>query len=81
MHMFAESKFQTVATATPTSGVRTSFQSFRASLATAFAAYLERRTRTDEIERLNALSDAQLAKLGITRDTIPAYVFRDLFYV
>ncbi|MAY89382.1 hypothetical protein [Arenibacterium halophilum] len=71
----------TVATATPTSGVRTSFQSFRASLATAFAAYLERRTRTDEIERLNALSDKELSKMGLRREDIARHVFRDLFYI
>ena len=71
----------TFATATPTSGVRTSFQSFRASLATAFAAYLERRTRSDEIERLNALSDAQLSKMGLRREDIARHVFRDLFYI
>lgn len=41
-------------------------------------AYAERRTRRGEIERLNALSDAELAKLGITRDHIPQHVFRDL---
>ncbi|KEJ95802.1 hypothetical protein [Pseudosulfitobacter pseudonitzschiae] len=33
------------------------------------------------IERLNAMSDAQLAELKIERDNIPAYVFRDLYYV
>ena len=71
----------TVATATPTSGVRTSFQSFRASLATAFAAYLERRTRTDEIECLNALSDKELSKMGLRREDIARHVFRDLFYI
>ncbi|MEC7256825.1 MAG: hypothetical protein VXW58_03310 [Pseudomonadota bacterium] len=71
----------TIATAAPTSGVRTSFQSFRAALATAFAAYLERRTRADEIERLNALSDAQLAKMGLRREDIARHVFRDLFYI
>ena len=71
----------TVATATPTSGLRTSIQSFRASLAIAFTAYLERRTRTDEIERLNALSDEQLSKMGLRREDIARHVFRDLFYI
>jgi hypothetical protein len=33
------------------------------------------------IDRLNAMSDAQLAELKIERDNIPAYVFRDLYYV
>ncbi len=33
------------------------------------------------IDRLNAMSDAQLAELKIERENIPAYVFRDLYYV
>ncbi|WP_274377788.1 hypothetical protein [Pseudooceanicola batsensis] len=42
---------------------------------------MERRSRTDQVQALMAKSDAELARLGITRDGIPAYVFRDLFYV
>jgi uncharacterized protein YjiS (DUF1127 family) len=71
----------TIATATPASGIRASFQSFRESLAFAFAAYLERRTRSDEMERLNALSDAELSKMGLRREDIARHVFRDLFYI
>ena len=37
----------------------------------------EASARTDEINRLNALSDAELAELGVTRDGIVLYVFRD----
>ncbi|TMV63132.1 hypothetical protein FGG78_34575 [Thioclava sp. BHET1] len=42
-------------------------------------AYLERRERMDRIRRLSAKSDAELAEMGLTRDRIPAHVFRDLF--
>jgi hypothetical protein len=45
-----------------------------------FVAYAESRSRVGEINRLNALSDAELAELGVTRDRIPHYVFRDLFH-
>jgi len=62
-------------------GFRASVASFFAAFGRGMVTYMERRSRADQIARLNALSDAQLAKLGITRDTIPAYVFRDLFYV
>jgi uncharacterized protein YjiS (DUF1127 family) len=62
-------------------GIRSGFAHFFAALGTAMTSYMERRSRADQIARLNALSDAQLAKLGITRDGIPAYVFRDMFYV
>ncbi len=43
-------------------------------------AYMEARSRRDQVEQLNALSDAELARLGITRDGIVRYVFRDVFY-
>ena len=44
-----------------------------------FNAYLERRTRMEEMRRLSALPDAELQSLGIARADIPAHVFRDLF--
>ncbi|KGM48079.1 hypothetical protein [Pseudooceanicola atlanticus] len=62
-------------------GFRGKFDGFLANLGRGFNAYMERRARTDQIAALNAKSDAELAKMGITRDGIPAYVFRDLFYV
>ena len=68
-------------TLTKQSGLRAQMDSFFASMGQGFNAYLERRSRTTQIEALNAKSDEELAKLGITRDGIPAYVFRDLFYI
>lgn len=62
-------------------GFRSGVAHFFETLGTAMASYMERRSRADQIARLNALSDAQLSKMGITRDGIPAYVFRDMFYV
>lgn len=44
-------------------------------------AYVERRSRMEELQRLDAKTDEELAKMGLTRDEIPRYVFRDLFYV
>ncbi len=44
-------------------------------------AYPVRRKRLGELARLDALSDEALAEMGLTRDTIPAHVFRDMFYV
>lgn len=41
--------------------------------------YHLRRSRMRQIQNLNACSDDQLARLGITRDDIPRYVFRDVF--
>ena len=38
-------------------------------------------SRMDQIKKLNALSDTELAEMGLTRDRITHYVFRDMFYV
>ena len=55
--------------------------SFFAGLGQGFNAYLERRSRSEEIRRLEARTDAELAAMGISRDRIPHHVFRDLFYL
>jgi uncharacterized protein YjiS (DUF1127 family) len=54
---------------------------FFAALGQGMNAYMHRKSRMDEIEALNARTDAELAALGITRDDIPRYVFRDTFYI
>ena len=46
----------------------------------AFEAYVARRSRTDRIQALEALSDKELSALGIRRDQIVQYVFRDLYW-
>lgn len=51
---------------------------FLAGLGQGFNAYLEKRSRIDEITALNALSDEDLLKRGIRRDDIPRHVFRDI---
>lgn len=43
--------------------------------------YVETRSRRSKIEALEALSDAELAKLGLTRDGILRHVFADTFYL
>ena len=42
-----------------------------------FDTYADARGRGPQLRRLNALSDAELARMGLTRDRIVAYVFRD----
>ncbi|MEL7345952.1 MAG: hypothetical protein AAFN59_14035 [Pseudomonadota bacterium] len=37
--------------------------------------------RYDEVLRLQAKTDDELAALGLTRDRIAAHVFRDMYYV
>ena len=43
--------------------------------------YVEARSRHDEFEALEALSDAELATRGLTRDGIARHVFADTFYL
>ena len=37
--------------------------------------------RADLIEKLNKLSDKELAQRGMSRDTIALHVFRDTYYI
>ena len=43
--------------------------------------YADRRSRRREIEALEALSDKELADMGIARDRIVHYVFRDMIWL
>lgn len=45
------------------------------------ARFIRAAARTEQIERLEAMSDADLADLGLTRDQIVLHVFRDRAYV
>ncbi|MFQ6552888.1 hypothetical protein AAD018_011165 [Aestuariibius insulae] len=38
-------------------------------------------SRSAEFERLNAKSDAELARIGLSRGSIARYVYRDILYV
>ena len=46
-----------------------------------FTLITESNWRVREAERLQAMSDAQLAARGMRREDIARHVFRDLFYV
>ena len=46
-----------------------------------FIAYAEKQARTGEIEKLQALSDVELAEMGLTRDGIVRHVFSDKLYL
>ena len=54
---------------------------FFAGMGQGFNAYTERVGRYDKIRALQAKSDADLAKMGLTRERIPYHVFSDLFYI
>lgn len=71
---------QTTANTIPLPSLRARFGSFFAGLGQSFNAYVERRSRIDQIQALDAKSDQELAELGLQRADIPRYVFRDLLY-
>ena len=37
--------------------------------------------RTEKLRELQLKTDAELARMGLRRDDLPAYVFRDLMFV
>lgn len=52
---------------------------FLVNIGLGFNPYLERRARMHDAMALNALSDRELARLGLARCDIAAAVFGDLF--
>ena len=56
-------------------------QAFVASVVTAMSVNRDHENRFRRIEKLQALSDAELTKLGLKRDEIVKHVFRDIYYV
>ncbi|WBU54517.1 hypothetical protein [Paracoccus sp. SCSIO 75233] len=62
-------------TSTPT--LRSRFSGIGSRFMAAMERYMELQSRSKQIEKLMAKSDEDLAKMGITRDRIVYYVFRD----
>ena len=61
--------------------IRSALDLFLATAGQGFNAYIEKRARLSEIAQLDAKSDEELAQMGLRRDDIPRYVFRDLIGV
>lgn len=53
------------------------FATLMARIGAVLVAYAEAQSRIGQVKRLEALSDEELAKRGISRDRIVHYVFRD----
>lgn len=60
---------------------RATIRNFFDGIGRGFSASLEASSRMAELERLNAMSDAELAEIGIRREDIARVVFRDVLYV
>lgn len=61
------------------SALRERLDRFFIGLGQGFNAFLVARSRRDELIRLESMSDAELAQMGLKREDIPRYVFRDMF--
>lgn len=46
-----------------------------------FTAFIDAQSRADQITKLQAMSDAELAERGLTRDAIVHHVFSDKLYL
>ncbi|MEO9826988.1 MAG: DUF1127 domain-containing protein [Paracoccaceae bacterium] len=65
----------------PGSQIWNTVSNFLISLGTAARDRADMERRMHQMRKLQALSDAELAKLGIARDRIAHHVFRDIYYV
>ena len=59
-------------------GFGTRIASFLVDMMEARARALRIEARGNELRRLMALDDAELARIGLRRDQVPSHVFRDL---
>ncbi|WP_242494166.1 hypothetical protein [Salipiger sp. IMCC34102] len=68
---------------TPTLKTRTTDALMRAlhGLAAAMETYADSHDRSAQIEALQDKSDAELARMGLSRDRIVHHVFRDILYI
>lgn len=64
----------------PDTGFRAWLQRQGTKLAAAWEAQARAGSRRDMIEKLEAMSDIELARCGIRRNEIALHVFRDRFY-
>lgn len=61
--------------------MRRRLDGFLTRIGDSMAAYMDSRSRRDQIEALEAKTDQELAQMGLTRDRIIAHVFRDVIWV
>lgn len=72
----------TATTVNPTDIGRVSWlDKFFAGIVRGFNTYAETKSRSGVTQALQAKTDAELAELGIKREGIPMYVFRDVMYM
>ena len=69
------------ATHSDAASVSASLYALFSRLGAALMRAAESRSRVEQMERLNAKSDEELAALGLRREDIARYVFRDMMFI
>lgn len=57
------------------------FLAFFGAITQAVSRLLETQNRSGDVQRLQRLSDAELAEIGLSRAAIVRHVYRDIYYV
>jgi uncharacterized protein YjiS (DUF1127 family) len=57
------------------------FLAFFGAISSGVARLLDTQNRSGDVQRLQKLSDEELADIGLSRDTILRHVYRDIYYV
>ncbi len=55
-------------------------QKIKSALGSFFTSIVRARSRQDQVQALDKMSDAELAEIGIRREDIVRHVFRDVYY-
>lgn len=71
----------TIALSPAATGTESPIRSFFAALMRVFSAYDAAQSRANQVQRLNGMTDAELARIGLRREDIARYVFRDILYI
>ena len=53
----------------------------RGAISQFFTRLIAAQNRSTDVHRMQSLSDAELAKMGLDRDDIVRHVYRDIYYV
>ncbi|WP_342070656.1 DUF1127 domain-containing protein [Yoonia algicola] len=57
------------------------FLAFFGAISSGVTRLLDTKNRSGDVQRLQKLSDEELADIGLSRDTIVRHVYRDIYYV
>lgn len=71
----------TIALSPAAIGTASPVQRVFAALKRLFPTHDAAQARADQVQRLNGMTDTELARIGLRRADIARYVFRDILYI